>query len=351
MDCKPSGRFHPAIVELTLARYREFVRQPEALFWVFAFPIVLALGLGFAFRERGPQPIPVGVIEASGDAEIIEALSAANGLVVTRFRREEGIETLRRGGVVMLIEPGVDGPRLHYDPTTPEARSGRMEVTDALQRAAGRLDPLPITEVTVEEQGSRYIDFLIPGLLGMNLMGTGLWGVGFSIATARMQNLLKRLSATPMKKSDYFLSHMLSRLAFLVPEVVLLVAFGWLVFDVGVHGSILLLSLVCLLGALTFSGLGILVASRTKTIEGVSGLMNLVMVPMWIGSGIFFSAERFPELVQPFVQALPLTALIDALRGVINHGASLVEIGGELAILSVWMTVSFAIALRIFRWN
>jgi ABC-2 type transport system permease protein len=185
----------------------------------------------------------------------------------------------------------------------------------------------------------------------MNLMGTGMWGLGFSLVVARNGNLLKRLIAAPVRRSQLLGAQLASRLLFLVPEAGALLVFAYFVLDVPMRGSLLLLALVSLVGALAFAGLGLLTAARPRTIEGVSGLMNLVMVPMWIFSGIFFSTERFPATMQPFVQALPLTALIDALRGVMLDGSGLAAIGSELLILAAWGVVSFALALKFFRWQ
>ncbi|HEY0591485.1 MAG TPA: ABC transporter permease, partial [Thermoanaerobaculia bacterium] len=246
------------IHQLTLARFREFVRQPEALFWVFAFPILLALGLGFAFREKAPEKTPIGVTGPRA-APLARALEASPLLRVRAFDERAGREALRTGRISLLVE-GSEAPVFRYDPTRPESRIALLEADGALQRAAGRRDPLAIDRVESTEPGARYIDFLIPGLLGLNLMGTGMWGVGFSIATARMQKLLKRLVATPMRRSDYLLSHMLTRLVFLVLEVVALVGFGWIAFDVAVRGSLLALAFVSLLGALSFGAIGLLSA-------------------------------------------------------------------------------------------
>lgn len=340
---------HSSLVELTLTRFREFVRQPEALFWVFAFPLMLAIALGFAFRNAEPERIPVGVV-ANESEDLLTALQASPALQPRVYSRESGREALRTGKISLLIERE-EALSYRFDPTRPDSRIARLETDDAIQRAAGREDVVPVENRESSEPGSRYIDFLIPGLLGMNLMGTGMWGVGFSVATSRMQKLLKRLVATPMKKSEYFLSHMLSRMAFLVLEVVVIVAFGWIVFDVAVHGSLLLLGGISVFGAFTFSGLGLLTASRAQTIEGVSGLMNLVMVPMWILSGVFFSSERFPDAMQPLIQILPLTALNDALRAVMIEGNGVAAIAGEIGILLVWCILSFLLALKIFRWQ
>lgn len=343
-------RRYPPVIELTIVRVKEMLREPEAIFWVFAFPLLLALALGFAFRNRGPEQVPVA-IDSSCGRNYQEALKKAEGLKLRVEGAARGMELLRTGRVSIFVQCGGGGARLAFDPSRPDARTARMEINETLQRAAGQRQALSISDVKVEAPGSRYIDFLIPGLLGMNLMGTGMWGVGFSVVTARTRKLLKRLVATPMRKSDYLGAQMLSRLIFLVFEVTILTAFGWLAFDVAVRGSILLFALTCVAGAMCFAGLGLLVASRAQTIEAVSGLMNLVMLPMWLLSGVFFSSERFPEPLQPLIQALPLTAANDALRLVMLEGRGGAAVMSELAILAVWGLVSFLVAVRIFRWQ
>ncbi|MFN7987054.1 MAG: ABC transporter permease [Thermoanaerobaculia bacterium] len=340
----------PPLLELTRARLVEFVREPEALFWVFAFPVLLALALGLAFREKSPEKVPVGVVEGPRAAATAEALGRSPGLLARVYPAGAGREALRTGKISLLVETE-NGPVYRFDPTRPDARAARLEVDDALQRAAGRADPLRPREARVAEPGSRYIDFLLPGLLGMNLMGTGMWGLGFSIVNARTRKLLKRLAATPMRRGEYLLAQILARLVFLVFEVAVLVGFGRLAFGVEVRGSVAALAFVSLLGAASFSGLGLLVASRTRTIEGVSGLMNLVMLPMWLLSGTFFSWERFPEAAHPFIRALPLTALNDALRAVMTEGRPLSALGLELGVLAVTGVVSFVVAVRLFRWQ
>ncbi len=345
-----SRRVRPALLELTVARTKEFVREPEAVFWVFVFPILLALALGFAFREKAPDRVPVGVADGPAAEGIATTLRSSPVVVPTVYSEAAGRAALRTGKISLLVEPGP--PLLfRFDPTLPDARAARLEAADALQRAAGRRDPVTIAEERVSEHGARYIDFLIPGILGMNIMGTGVWSVAFSVVSARTKKLLKRLLATPMRKSDYLAAQMLSRFGFLVFEVVVLVLFGWLTFGVGVHGSLALFSLLCLLGALSFSGLGLLVAARPSTIEGVSGLANFVLLPMWILSGVFFSYDRFPAALHPVIRALPLTALNDALRAVMNEAAGLRAVLPEIAILAAWTVVCFAVALRIFRWK
>lgn len=337
------------LVELTRARVREFIREPEAVFWVFAFPLLLTLALGFAFRSKPPDQIPIAVI--GPHAKEWSAALAKSPVLLTRVLDDAAArDQLRRGKITLLVE-GDTQPVYRFDPTRPDARTARVEADDALQRAAGRRDVIAAREEHVSERGSRYIDFLVPGLLGMNLMGTGMWGVGFSIVNARMKKLLKRLIATPMRKSDFLLAQFFSRLIFLTGEVTFLMVFAWLVFHVSVHGSLLTFAMLCLIGGFAFSGIGLLVASRAKTIEAVSGMMNLVMVPMWICSGVFFSYERFPDAAKPFIRALPLTALNDALRAVINDGTGWLQIAAPVGVLIAWGAVCFALALRVFKWQ
>jgi ABC-type multidrug transport system permease subunit len=343
-------RIRPPIVELASTRTKEFLREKEAMFWVFGFPLILALALGFAFREKPPDKVPVAVVAGPNAQQRMAALQKTASLLPRIMSEQEARDALRRGKVSLLIE-GSDAVVYRLDATRPDSLSARREADDALQSEAGRRDVVRTSEVRVHEQGARYIDFLIPGLLGMNLMGTGMWSMGFTIANARMRKLLKRLVATPMRKTDYLMAMFLSRLIWLTIEVAVLVAFGWLVFGVRVNGSIAVLAILCVVGGYAFAGIGLLTASRAKTLEAVSGMMNLIMMPMWLCSGVFFSYERFPDSVKPFIRMLPLTLLNDALRAVMNDAAGLQQIALQLAVLAVWGVVTFAIGLKIFRWQ
>jgi ABC-type multidrug transport system permease subunit len=280
----------------------------------------------------------------------MSALSSQSGLRPRLLSPEEASQALARSHVVVVIASD-ETPNYAYDPTQPDSRTALLLVDAALQRAAGRIDPFAATRAEVTEPGARYVDFLVPGLLGMNLMGTGMWGIGFSLVVARNGNLLKRLIAAPARRSQLLGAQLISRLLFLVPEAGALLGFAHFVLGVPLRGSLVLLIAVSLLGALAFSGLGLLSAARPRTIEGVSGVMNLVMVPMWIFSGIFFSTERFPAGMQPFIQALPLTALNDALRSVMLEGVGLTPLLPDMALLAAWGFFSFLVALKIFRWQ
>jgi len=338
---------HP-LVQLTLTRFREFLREPEALFWVFIFPILLAGGLGLAFRNRPAEVLKIATVTP----ELARSLRSDKLLDVQQLPAAAAEEALRTGKVALLAVPGPGGTVLYrYDDTNPEGRSARMLADRAVQRAAGRIDPVSANDQLMREPGSRYIDFLIPGLLGMNLMGSAIWGMGFAIVDARRRKLMKRLVATPMPRSYYLLSFLFSRLIMLVVEVGFLVGFGILIFKVPMRGSPLDLVLLCVLTSLSFGSLGLLIASRVRTIEAASGLMNLVMMPMWIVSGVFFSAQRFPDALQPVIKALPLTAAIDALRANMLQGAGLTHLSAELLVLTAWLVICFPIALKLFRWR
>lgn len=345
------GGSHP-LLELTRVRLREFLREPEAIFWVFVFPILMACALGIAFRNTGPDVVKVAVVNDGPSASArADSLRQSKLLDVALLAPDEALLALRTGKVALLVESSGDSVAYRFDPARPESRAARLEVDDALQRAAGRKDPISPTNVEVSEAGARYIDWLIPGLIGINMMGSGMWGLGFAIVTARKNRLLKRLSATPMRRSHYLLSFMFSRYFFLAVEVTAILGFSALVFNVPVRGSILAIAVTVWLGGTVFSGLGLLVAARPSTIEGVSGLMNFVMLPMWLLSGTFFASDRFPAAAQPFIKILPLTAFNDALRAIVNEGATLPMVAVPLAILAVWAVASFAVALKLFRWQ
>jgi ABC-type multidrug transport system permease subunit len=327
----------------------EFLREPEVVFWVFLFPVLLALALGLAFRAKPPEPLPVGIeagVEAEGRRSALEG-ERLTPRIVERAEAQRALASGKLALVVLATEP----PTYWYDPTRPDSRIAHLEVDAALQRAAGRADRFAAASLEMTEKGSRYVDFLVPGLLGMNLMGTGMWSVGFSLVQQRAGKLLKLFVASPMRRWQLLAAQLGARLVFLALEVVILLAFAVLALDVPLVGSIATLALVAAVGALAFVGLGVLIAARPKTVEGVSGLMNLAMFPGWIFSGVFFSTERFPGALQPVIQALPLTALNDALRAVMLEGSGLAAVAPDLGILLAWGGLSFAAALKLFRWQ
>jgi ABC-type multidrug transport system permease subunit len=337
-----------ALAQLTLLRYREFVREPEALFWALVFPVILTTGLGVAFRNQPEQIVRV----AASTPVVAEALKRDPLLVVDVQDEAAARESLRRGTVSLVVEAAADGQVTYlFDDTNPDARVARARADRAVQNAAGRVDPVATHDARWQETGSRYIDFLVPGLVGMGIMGNAIWGLGFAIVDARRRHLMKRIVATPMRPRDYMLSFLLWRLVLLVFEVGIPVGFGMIVFGVPMRGSVVQFAGLCVLGSLAFSALGLLIASRARTIEAVSGIMNVVMMPMWILSGVFFSAQRFPDAVQPLIRILPLTALNDGLRAIMLQGAALPDVLPQVTALGVCIVTAFALAMRLFRWQ
>lgn len=345
-----SDRVSSPIVQLTLARFREFIREPEAVFWTFVFPIVVSLALAMAFPSKADSDVLVGLRPGPSADRLRAVLTKQGGIAVRDVRPEDEQRALREGVVNVVVVP-TDPPTYRFDPAREESRLARAVVDDALKRAAGRTDPWTAREEPQEVAGSRYIDWFVPGLIGMGLMSNSMWGIGFGIVQARMRKLLKRMVASPMRKSEYLLAQLIARLAFLPAEVLVPLLFAMIAFGMPVNGSAAAIVITTLAGTLSFGAIGLLLATRARTIEAISGLMNLVMLPMWILSGVFFSSANFPDAVQPVIHALPLTAQIDALRAIILDGATLADVKSELAVLGIWGVVPFFAALRLFSWK
>jgi len=345
-------RYFP-LWHLSLSRLKMFYRQPEAVFWTYGFPLVMITALGLAFREESKEAVLVDIVGPQAEA-LASRLSHHPQFKVTRPATTEWKKRLQAGKTNLVIETGASAtepPRFWVEPHRAESLFAREAVENAILRSSIAAWAPQYSESHLEEIGSRYIDFLVPGMIGMNLMGGGMWGIGFVLVDMRVRKLLKRFLATPMRRSDFLVSVMLVRLLFAALDMLFMTVFAYFAFSVGCRGNLLELVAVMLIGGISFAGIGLLVACRAQTIEMISGLMNLVMLPMWIASGVFFSAERFPEFMQPAIQALPLTCLVNALRGVMLDGESLPALWRPLLILIVWGCASFAIALRAFRWQ
>jgi ABC transporter DrrB family efflux protein len=346
------NRWYP-FGQLILARLREFYREPEVLFWVYGFPLLLAIGLGIAFSRKRPEPPKVDVVEVPYRSKEVRSIAdtlKANKFLVEINSKEDCQKRLKDGETALYLEPEAEGIRYVYDEPRPESVTARYWAESILLRKENPKST-PVTEQKEATPGQDYIDFLMPGLMGLNLMGGGLWGIGFVLVDFRVRKLLKRFLATPMRRGDFLLSILTARLVFMVPDMLLLLLAGYFLFGVPVKGSLLTLLVVIVVGGAAFSGIGLLVACRADKTETVSGLMNLVMLPMWLLSGTFFASKRFPEVAQPFIQALPLTQLNDALREVMLEGKGLTDVGWRLGALALWAVVSFTLALRWFRWQ
>jgi ABC-type multidrug transport system permease subunit len=337
-------------VELTKARLREFFREKGLIFWVFGFPILMAVGLGLAFRNRPPERPLVAVI-ADGDHPLAKALTESSEIQGERRSEVDAVEGLARAKYALVVDLRAAEPLYRFDPMLPDARLARALSNAELERAAGRRDVLTPRDQLQSTPGTRYIDFLLPGLIGMNVMGSSVWSVGYNLVVARKRKLLRRFAVTAMRRSHFLLSYFVARLLFLVLELVVLVAFGVLAFGTVAQGSYLALGAVAALGAAAFAGLGLMVGARVDNTEVAQGWMNFIQLPMWVLSGAFFSNERFPDWLQPMIQALPLTALVDALRVIYNQSGGLLDVTTELGILLAWSLLGFVVAFRTFRWQ
>ena len=350
---KRNGRW-AGYTHLLMARMKELKREPEVIFWVFVFPLLLAFGLGIAFRNKPADATSVVIVagpRAQDAVTLLEHSPQPGAFKIQVQDADTALRGFRLGKYDLVIEPAQGGFQYRYDPARPESTLARAQVDDALQTAAGRHDVLQTKAVTSSDPGSRYIDFLIPGLLGMNLMNSGMWGIGFALVDMRQRKLLKRFVGTPMRRGDFLLALLSSRLVLMLIEIGLLLTLGVVVFHMKVMGTLFSIVLLGSAGAVAFGGIGLLTASRAQKIESVSGLMNLVMMPMWIFSGVFFSYERFPAMIQPLIKALPLTALNDALRASILEGQPLLHQWPRLLVLTLWGGISFVLAVRWFRWT
>jgi ABC-2 type transport system permease protein len=340
--------------QLTIARFKEFYREPAALFWVYGFPIILTLILGLAFRNRPVEKLTVDVPNGlTGSDELAAALEKDPFLKVFHDADEAGCRNrLRTAQTPLVVLPSGTAPGYEFllDPTRPECKNAENAVEAALLRRDQPKRPVP-NELKSEEPGGRYIDFLIPGLIGMNLMGGGLFGIGFLFVDMRVKKLLKRLLATPMRKQDLFLSVAIARFAFVAIDIAFFLTFAYFAFDIKVRGNWLAFALLIVLGAFCFSGIGLLIGSRASRMEVAAGLMNAVMMPSWLLCGVFFSAKNYPDWMQPVIQALPLTQLNNGLRAVINDGAGLDAIWLPALVLLAWIVFSFVLARKLFKWN
>ncbi|MBF0441062.1 MAG: ABC transporter permease [Oligoflexales bacterium] len=342
------------LYQLVKMRILDFVRDPAAIFWTFGFPIVLAIGLGTAFHQQEPLSGKIAVVGPAA-SRVIPALGTGKGIVLAKMDEAGAMMELNKGDLDLVLLARENLERkieldYHFDMMQPGALGIRCHINDSVQKYFGSLDSIPSKDIIGRERGGRYIDFLLPGLIGMNIMGSCMWGMGYNIVDSRRRKLLKRFAVTPMRRSHFLLSFFLSRLIFLFFEVVIITLFGYLAFDVRISGSLPALCFAALCSTMAFSGVSLLVASRTASTEVAAGWMNFVQLPMWLLSGSFFSYKRFPEIFLPFIKALPLTATNDAFRIIFNQSGSIESVAVECLILIAWALVGFVVSLKVFRW-
>ena len=349
-----------SILKLIAVHFKSFFREPAILFWAIMFPILMAWVLGIAFTQKGEVKKTVYVIN---DSNSKQALSNGEEKVFgeetgnpTRIKfisatREEAYRALKRGTISLFIEEKGDSLRYHFDPKNADAQLTHLIIERGLNESLnGKASAVPSSVSALTTKGTRYIDFLIPGLIALGIMNSCLWGISYNLIEFRMKKLLRRMVATPMKKSYFLISHILTRIILSSVESGLLFLFAFIYFGTTIEGSISGFVLIYLAGIFAFSGISILLASRTSSSQVGNGLINAISLPMMILSGIFFSYQNFPEWALPVIKALPLTLIADTIRSVFIEGMTFPEVLMPSFILTVIGLVTFAIGLKLFKW-
>jgi len=369
--------------QLTSALFRELIREPGILFWGFLFPILMSLGLGLAFTKKSDTIRKVAIITESGSQESsienapldvflnnnckrngdttstewnfryeIKDDKLGNSIFLFYYMKwEVGMILLKRGTINLLLSSSEDSVSYHFDPMNSDAELTYLKLSSAIGRnnSAQETGNSEIRPMTVT--GTRYIDFLVPGLISLGVMMSCMWGISYGIIEKRSKKLLRRLVATPMKKSHFLMALITVRITMNFLESVILLLFSLLVFRISVQGSITALILLYLAGNISFSGIAIFVSSHTSNTEVGNGLINFVVTPMMVLSGIFFSYQNFPEWSLPVIKNLPLTMLTDGIRSVFNEGAGYNEVALPILILTLTGIVFFTAGLKIFKWH
>ena len=362
-------------IQLILVNYREFIREPGIVFWSLIFPVLMSWVLGVAFSNRGELTQTVAIIEPAAVRNIPLAAFLANAepvitgkdSAITEYRKtianpklgntsyrflltrwEDALLMLKRGQATIIMEARSDSLFFHFDPKNPESRLNYITLSAIIKDESFIKETGSIK--VLEKTGTRYIDFLIPGLLAMGIMNTFLWGISYALIEMRSKKLLRRMIATPMKKSSYLISHFVARVTLAIIEASVLYLFARLYFHIEIQGSLLALIMIFLAGNICFTGIGVLLASRTSSSRIGSGLINFISLPMTVLSGVFFSYHNFPDFVIPFIQTLPLTMLADSIRSIFTEGTGMTQNLPEFFILSGLGIVCFIIGLRIYKW-
>jgi ABC-type multidrug transport system permease subunit len=361
------------MVQLLVAHFKEIIREPGVIFWGIVFPILMSLGLGVAFTQKQDTTRKIGIVEQTGVIDSIlgkyavyQPAESGDSIAYTlfianeklgdatfhfyRMTEDQAIVALRQGKINVIFTDGSGKPEFRFDPQNPDAQLSYLKLSGMVNggESFGSADTESIQPLTVK--GTRYIDFLIPGLLAMGIMMSTMWGLSYGIIEKRSKKLLRRMIATPMKKSYFLLSYLTVRLVMNFIEAVLLIVFAWLVFGISIQGSIPALILVFIAGNIGFAGLAIFISCRTAKTEIGNGLINVIVMPMMLLSGIFFSYHNFPEIVIPYIRKLPLTLVADGMRSIFIEGAGLVQVAVPVLILTLGGFIFFSLGLRFFRW-
>ena len=366
---------------LTLAHFREITREPGVLFWGIVFPILMSLGLGLAFTKKGDMLRKVAVIKSSeisiGDTSAIvsflqqkcelnnsgkeddykwrfEIRDEKLGNSIFLFYElewDDAMVLLKRGTVNLILYRNNGNTEYHFDPVNSDAELTYLKLSNIIgtgeiipQRNSAEIKPLTVT-------GTRYIDFLIPGLITLGVMMSTMWGISYRIIENRSKKLLRRLVATPMRKPHFLIALIAVRLTMNFIEALIIIIFAILAFNMSIQGSISAMVLLFLAGNMAFAGIAVFVSSHTSNTEIGNGLINFIVMPMMVLSGIFFSYYNFPDWSIPVIQKLPLTMLTDGIRSIFNEGAGYAEVAFPVLILSTIGVIFFTAGLKIFKWH
>jgi ABC-2 type transport system permease protein len=342
-----------SLIQLTVVHFKTFFREPAILFWAVLFPIIMAWVLGIAFSKKGES---LRTVYVTGESVIPEKITGekvmgeeTGNVYRIRFHKAsegEAIRAVKRGLITLFIEVKRDSMIYHFDPLNADAQLTHL----VLERSFADVSANNTSVDPLQSTGTRYIDFLIPGMIALGIMNSCIWGIGWSLIESRMKKLLRRMVATPLKKPVFFTSHMITRIILGTFETILLIVFSYFYFGTRITGSIPAFIAVFLAGIFAFAGIAILMASRTSKTEVANGLVNAVTLPMMILSGIFFNYHNFPDWAIPVIQALPLTLVADSIRSIFIEDAGFMEVVRPVVILCSIGLVTFTAGLRVFKW-
>ncbi|MEQ9376530.1 MAG: ABC transporter permease [Imperialibacter sp.] len=344
---------HP-IVLLILTNFREFLRQPGAVFWAVFFPVLMAGGLGLAFTQKGELNQKIAFVgneqteEKSWSKKVGNETTGFTNYEFLNVGFDEGLVLLKRGTVDLIVKKEGEKYKYHFDPLNPEAQLAYINLTAALngnQTLSNGEDVVPLKEI-----GSRYIDFLVPGLMAMGVMMSCMWGISYGLIEKRSKMLLRRMVATPMRKAHFMTALLISRTVMSAIEASILVVFSWLFFDIRIEGSFLALVVLFLSGTLAFAGIAVLTASRTDNTYVGNGILNAVVMPMTILSGVFFSYHGFPDWAVSIIRLFPLTIFADTARAIFIEGAGWSQIVLPVGVLAGLGLVCMSIGMKVFKW-
>ena len=370
--------------QLILANARELLREPAVLFWGIAFPILMSLGLGAAFTKKKDVTVTIAVI---GRNHLVHTLTDSASVIQTFLQKNRAVlkigkngdlsrelnvpderlggtkyffhdmswkramVMLKRGNLNLVMDEAEGKVIYNFDPMNPDAQLTYLKLSKLMKDPELIIRPSEKDIQPLDVTGTRYIDFLVPGLICMGVMMSCMWGVSYDIIEKRSKKLLRRMIATPMKRSNFLVALITVRIAMNFVEAGLLFLFSWLVFNITIQGSVPALLVFFVSGNIAFAGISVFLSSHTSKTEIGNGLINLVSMPMMVLSGIFFSYHNFPGWCIPAIQKFPLTMMADGVRSIFIEGAGFGEtLLPSLIMLSVGL-VFFIAGLKIFKWH